>query len=50
MLAHHRGAIAMSTDAIDRTRDPRMVMFADNVRHPQRVQAARMEEMPREMR
>ena len=32
----------MATDAIARTRDPRLMMFADNVRHPQRIQVTRL--------
>ena len=42
MLPHHRGAVQMATGAIDRTRDPRLILFAHNVRHTQRIQITQM--------
>ena len=37
----------MATEAIGRTRDPRLILFADNVRRPQRMQVKLMEAMCR---
>ena len=44
MIAHHQDAITLATDAIARTRDPRLILFADNVRHPQRKQLQALED------
>lgn len=45
MISHHEGAITMSDDLIRRARDPRLILFADQIRYAQRNQVQYMREL-----
>jgi hypothetical protein len=47
MIVHHEGAIEMANEAWARAADPRLRLFADQIRHPQVIQVERMQRLRR---
>lgn len=45
MLFHHEGAVLMAAEAIEYSRDPRVRLFASNIRHTQLGQMHKMTEL-----
>ena len=45
MLFHHEGAVLMAAEAIENARDPRVRVFASNIRHTQLGQMHKMTEL-----
>ena len=49
MIRHHEGAVTMAKEARGQAADPRVRLFADQVRHPQSGQIRRMEAIRRSL-